>query len=179
MSVQKERLLLKNAGYSLCYVDGINANKTPICGIALPFKKSNLAATFSRDGVIKIYDITNWITYKQGCKQVYSLEVHKSEVISGSFSQDLKKFIAGSKDNCISLWDLETGYLIKHFQVHKSDVVFVQFINKDQLFCTAGMEGDFKIWKTEGGKVAAAQDNILLNPDAIPVQVEQVDNNIG
>lgn len=58
---QKDQLLLKAEPYSLCYIDGINAHKTQVNGIVQPYCESPLIGSFSRDGVIKIFDVSNWL----------------------------------------------------------------------------------------------------------------------
>ncbi|CAL5990505.1 G-beta repeat-containing protein [Hexamita inflata] len=158
---QKDRLLIKNNKYTLVYIDGYNAHKTQVNGIVTTFADSNIIASFSRDGIVKIFDISNWIKNIQGPKQLFQLEAHKSEILCGCFSANMKKFIAGSKDNYISVWDLENGKLLKFFQAHNCDVTFVQFLNADQYLFTASQEGDFKLWQAENGQIAAVQDNMV------------------
>lgn len=98
---------------------------------------------------------------------MFVLEAHKSEVMAGAFSMSGKLFLAGSKDNYISMWNLENGQIIKFFQAHNSDVNFVTFLNNDQFFMTGCFEGDFKLWKTEGGEIAQVQDNLQSKEDML------------
>lgn len=85
--------------------------------------QSTLVATYSKDGTIKVFDIANWLEGKQGIKTLHSFEAHKSEILCCNFSVQMKKLIAGSKDNYISMWDLESGALVKFYQAHSCDVV--------------------------------------------------------
>lgn len=165
---QKEVLKLKSEnGYQLVYIDGVNAHKSQVSGIVTTLEESSIIATFSRDGAIKIFDISNWLTGEQGAKQMFVLEAHKSEVLAGAFSMSGKLFLAGSKDNYISMWNLENGQILKFFQAHNSDVNFVTFLNNDQFFMTGCFEGDFKLWKTEGGQIAQVQDNLQSKDDIL------------
>lgn len=55
-------------------------------------------------------------------------------------------FIAGSKDNYISIWSMETGKVLKFFSPSPCDITFVTFLNFDKYFYTASFEGEFKIF---------------------------------
>eukprot|EP00703_Trepomonas_sp_PC1_P002642 JAP93964.1 WD domain, G-beta repeat-containing protein [Trepomonas sp. PC1] len=179
-SNSKDKLYLTSDKLHLFYIDGINANKAAINGIAIPPIKSSLISSFSKDGCIKIFNIENWLQSKPGAKALHSLEAHKSEVLCANFSLQAKKLIAGSKDNFISMWDLENGQLEKFFQAHQCDVVMVQFLNNDQYYTTASFDGDFKIWKTDGAQVTGGlnQPNQAQLPSEIaeeePIQLQEI-----
>ena len=96
--------------------------------------------------------------------------------MAGAFSQSGKLFLAGAKDNYISMWNLENGQLLKFFPAHESDVNFVTFINNDNLFMTGCFDGKFKIWKTEGGKIAEQQDVLVGSVEK--KKKDQMDNDI-
>ncbi len=75
----------------------------------------------------------------------------KSPVQNIRFSPDGKWLAAGSQNGYVTLWEVETGKLLRRFWAHNKTVNEVTFSRDGKLLASAGADGLVNIWNLETG----------------------------
>ncbi|MDX9905012.1 MAG: caspase family protein [Bacteroidales bacterium] len=89
------------------------------------------------------------------------------------FSPDGKYILSGSSNSYVSLWDVETGNLVKTFLGHQGSIVKVLFSKDGQLAFSASEDNTIKIWNVvEGTNLATLiplpdGEWVVTNPDGL------------
>ncbi|KAF9548010.1 WD40 repeat-like protein [Agrocybe pediades] len=122
------------------------------------------SVAFSPDGtmfVSGLYDgnskILLWNTATREMTPLQRIDHDLGRVISVAFFQDGKKILSGSSNGAILLWDVETGNILRNFNVgHISSVVISPDCGQ---LATCGDGGIIRIWEVENA--FAAQETVV------------------
>ncbi len=71
---------------------------------------------------------------------------HDSWIACVSFSPDGKKFVTGSWDRTVRVWDTETGECLAVFMGHTGDVTDLAFSRDGKRIASASQDGTIRIW---------------------------------
>jgi WD40 repeat protein len=89
-----------------------------------------------------------------------------------AFSPDGKLLASGGGDNCIRLWDPDTGKEVRMLEGHDSRVTCSGFSGDGKRLVSAADNNDLRLWEVDTGKVMrrfyghdAPVDRIALSPD--------------
>ncbi|MBA3351305.1 MAG: hypothetical protein H0U23_02555 [Blastocatellia bacterium] len=75
------------------------------------------------------------------------------------FSKDSKKIITGSSIGIATLWDVETGELLRKFKKHKLAVTAIAVSPDDKVLATGSRNQDVKLWDMATGKLIVSLNN--------------------
>jgi WD40 repeat protein len=73
--------------------------------------------------------------------------------MSVAFSPNGKTLLSGSYKNKITLWDIDTGSIIKTFDGHSGSVNSVQFSPNGKFALSASADKTLKLWNIETGEL--------------------------
>ncbi|HOG12285.1 MAG TPA: caspase family protein [Smithellaceae bacterium] len=72
---------------------------------------------------------------------------------AGAFSADTRRMITTkSFGGAISLWDMDSGRILKKFAGHLGNVPAVAFLHNERYFLTGGQDGAIRIWDIDAGR---------------------------
>ncbi len=88
---------------------------------------------------------------------VKRLEDHENWVVSVAFSPDGKRFVSGSADSTLILWDVATAKAIgSPWRGHTSNVLGVAFSPDGRLVASAGLDSQVILWDVTTGQPVGA-----------------------
>ena len=96
---------------------------------------------------IKIFSLNAQDVTKFKCLK--TLEGHIEAVWSVAYSPDGTKFISGSHDQTIKIWDANTGECLKTLEGHSSYVGSVAFSPDGTKIISGSLDNTVKIWGEE------------------------------
>ncbi|KAF7172661.1 hypothetical protein CNMCM5623_004803 [Aspergillus felis] len=92
-----------------------------------------------------------WIIRKPTTEESWSaclqtLEGHRDEVTSATFSHDSKLLASASGDNTIKVWDASSGQCIQTLEGHSDLIYSVMFSHDSKLLTSASKDNTIKVW---------------------------------
>lgn len=120
-------------------------------------KTAHLILSSSLDGKVKLWEMYN----KRRCIMTYS--GHKQGVRAICFNRDGTKFVSGSYDKYVKLWDTETGQCTQKFTNGKMAycLKFNPDEDKSHLFLAGMSNNKIICWDCRSGEVAQEYDRHL------------------
>jgi tetratricopeptide (TPR) repeat protein len=101
---------------------------------------------------------------------VWSMEKGKLKTIEGAFNvlaltHDNKCIVAGDKNNNVTIWDFQTGTLVRSITGHQDSVTSVTVSKDDQFIISGSKDKTVKIWNFQTGALIQTleghQDEVL------------------
>ena len=78
---------------------------------------------------------------------MFTLDDHVSAVLHGILTDDDQHIITTSEDRTVKVWSHADGTLLKTFASHRDWVNQVAYSSKEQVFISAGNDGNVQIHK--------------------------------
>jgi len=72
--------------------------------------------------------------------------------VAASFSSDGKALVSASSDNTITLWELETGHILRPFEGHTATVTGVAVAPNGRLIASTSYDSTMRLWDAESGE---------------------------
>ena len=98
-----------------------------------------LAASASDDGAIKLWDARSG-------QLLNTLNGHKGEVTSVTYSPDGKTLASGGYDSAIKLWDARSGQLLNTLNWHKRGISSLAYSPDGKTLASGGYDCMIKLW---------------------------------
>lgn len=93
---------------------------------------------------------------------------HTNQLSMAVFSADGKKFVSGSYDQTIRLWDVESGQELKVFSNHTEWVKGVAISQDDEIVVSASLDHSAKAWNSQTGQeICSFGDESIIQSVAI------------
>jgi WD40 repeat protein len=121
--------------------------------------------TFSADGrrlalgrtlpdcTVEVYDVLTG-------QSVFTLEGHRTRVVSVAFSPDGRRLASGSLDKTVKLWEMETGQELLTLREHTNLVGHVAFDSQGRRLASSSEDGSIQIW--DGSAIDEGSDRQIL-----------------
>lgn len=116
---------------------------------------------FSRSGdrVVKIWDAATGReirTFTADDVNAAGAKSGSQGIRAGTFSPDTRRMLTSkSFGGTLSLWDMDSGRILKKFAGHLGNVPAVDFSRNDNYFLTGGQDGAIKLWGISAGREIA------------------------
>ncbi len=113
---------------------------------------------FSRSGdrVVKSWDVATGREIRTFAADDVNSAGAKSGsqgIRAGAFSADTRRMLTTkSFGGTISLWDMDSGRIMKKFAGHLGNVPAVAFLHNERYFLTGGQDGAIRIWDIDAGR---------------------------
>lgn len=106
-------------------------------------KDNKIALTSSRDGYLKVWNITLG-------NEIRSIHVNNRDIAVSKITPDGRKAATGSNLS-IQLWDLQTGERLNTFEGHQFPVLHLEIVNEGKILVSASEDGNIRLWDLENG----------------------------
>ncbi len=113
---------------------------------------------FSRSGdrVVKSWDVATGLEIRTFTADDVNSAGAKSGsqgIRAGAFSADTRRMLTTkSFGGTISLWDMDSGRILKKFAGHLGNVPAVAFLRNENYFLTGGQDGVIRLWDIHAGR---------------------------
>eukprot|EP00357_Protocruzia_adherens_P010867 CAMPEP_0115023134 /NCGR_PEP_ID=MMETSP0216-20121206/32147_1 /TAXON_ID=223996 /ORGANISM="Protocruzia adherens, Strain Boccale" /LENGTH=807 /DNA_ID=CAMNT_0002396315 /DNA_START=140 /DNA_END=2566 /DNA_ORIENTATION=- len=107
-----------------------------------------LIATGSNDKHIKVLALPDLSADPTQRGQTITLRGHHATVRAVAFNPvtDNELLSGGAFDNCVKLWDTETGKCVANFDGHNGDIYSIQTVADGNTFASVGTDKHIKVW---------------------------------
>ncbi|MFP6766373.1 MAG: WD40 repeat domain-containing protein, partial [Planctomycetaceae bacterium] len=112
----------------------------------------NQILTSSTDGTARLWNVSGlWEAGAAGmvaATQQRSLEGHKGEVLSATFSADSSRIVTTGEDTLAIVWDTASGKQLYRLSGHTAEVTAAAFSQSGDRIVTASNDNTVKVWDT-------------------------------
>ena len=167
-------------------IDNIPAHKSGIMTCAY-HEETGVLATGGRDSIVKTWEISALSKFlespggksKRGgvtIAQLSSMEGHRGDITSLTFSKDGKQLWSSACDNSSKLWDLTTQTDVREITENKGNVIKVLLEKEGKTVITASIDSFIKVWEAPESVDQILQNEVRESSDMGNLLGKEIEN---